>query len=57
MILTDAKGRPIEKPLREDYASPEAYMEAVWAFNTKVANIANEAFTTAFRAAMKKPAV
>lgn len=57
MILTDAKGRPIDKPVREDYPTAQAYMEAVWAYNDKIANIANEAFTTAFRAAMKKPAV
>lgn len=52
-ILTDGKGRPIEKPDREEFSDPVTYLRAVWAWQDKVHDIANKAFGDQFAKAMK----
>ncbi len=49
MILTDAAGKPIAKPVRTDYMHTVDYIRAVHAYNDKVAAIANEAFDRVMR--------
>jgi hypothetical protein len=57
-ILTDGRGRPIERP---ESPAPGAtledclaYIRAVHAYNDQVADLANGAFDVAFRRSMKK---
>ena len=60
MILTDANGRPIEKPQKPTNATIEgkiAYLQAVHAYNDKVGDVANAAFSAAFRIALHAQAV
>jgi len=56
-IFTDAKGRPIDRPVVPGpNASPEeriAYIRAIHAYNDAVTDLANSAFDKAFRAAMR----
>ena len=54
-ILTDAQGRPLEKPRRSDFSSDIAFIQATHAFNDKVAGIANRAFDEGLHAAMARP--
>lgn len=49
VILTDAAGRPIERPQRDNYDDPIAFMRALWAYNDRVADTANRAFAERFR--------
>lgn len=53
MILTDEQGRPIDRPMREDYPTLIEYALAFYAYKDRVASIANEAFADQFRKAMK----
>jgi hypothetical protein len=50
-ILTDASGRPIEKPRRVDYSSDVEFLHAFHAYKDRVANTANSAFAEGFRRA------
>lgn len=56
-ILTDAQGRPLEKPRRSDFSSDIAFIQATHAFNDKVAGIANRAFDEGLHTAMARPAL
>jgi hypothetical protein len=60
MILTDAKGRPIPKPEREDFSAglpgDLAFLDARHAWRDEVALVANGAFDDAFRAALRRTA-
>jgi hypothetical protein len=53
-IITDAGGRPIDKPRRADYSSDTAYIRAFHVYKDKIARVANEAFDAGFRAAMRR---
>ena len=53
MILTDAQGRPIPRPEREEYGSDVDYIRAVHVWRDRVAAVANEAFATRFREALR----
>lgn len=53
MILTDANGRPFDKPDQNDYESHKDYLQALWSYKDQVADCANRAFDRAFRSAMK----
>lgn len=57
-ILTTADGRPIERPVSPGPNSTSeqkaAYMRAVWAYNDRVADVANAAFTEGFRKGLRK---
>lgn len=54
MILTDANGRPFDKPDPPETNAPIeatiAYLRAMAAYNDAVADCANGAFAEAFRA-------
>ncbi len=56
-ILTDEHGRPIERPERPGYdASFEertAYLEAMYAYNDKITDLANRAFAKSFARGIK----
>ena len=56
-IITDAQGRPLDKPKRADFSSDIAFIQATHAFNDKVAGIANRAFDEGFHAAMARPSM
>ena len=56
-ILTDAQGRPLDKPKRADFTSDIAFIHATHAHNDKVAGIANRAFDEGLHAAMARPAL
>jgi hypothetical protein len=56
-ILTDAEGRPLDKPRRADFTSDIAFIHAVHAFNDEVTGIGNKAFDEGFSAAMAKPSM
>lgn len=53
MILTDANGRPIERPERPAEGAPMSevivWMRAVYAYNDRVSDTANAAFADEFR--------
>ncbi len=49
MILTDARGRPFERPRREDYPDSTAYLRACWAYRDAIAACANAAFDAGFK--------
>ncbi len=53
MIITDAKGRPFQKPSREDYASVTEYLRACWAYRDAITTCANSSFDKAFREALR----
>jgi hypothetical protein len=53
MIITDAKGKPLEKPKRADYGSDAEYSRAVATYNDAVRKAGSEGFDRGFRAAMK----
>lgn len=57
MIITDARGVPLEKPKRSDFSSDIAFIHATHAHNDKVAGIGNRAFDEGFSAAMSKPSM
>ena len=52
MIFTDDKGRPIPKPLREEFSSDLDFIRAYHDWKNRVTHVANEAFDQAFRAAL-----
>lgn len=52
MIITDANGRPFEKPRRADYASDLEFVRAFHAYRDQVTTEANRAFDDAFRTAL-----
>jgi hypothetical protein len=58
MILTDASGRPLEKPEPPSVDAPIdekiAYLRAHAAYNDAVSSAANRAFAKAFRKAVRK---
>ena len=53
-ILTDAKGKPIEKPKRDDFESDADYARALFDYNDRVRKAGTEGFDEGFRAAMKR---
>lgn len=57
IIHTDANGRPIPRPDREDFGpgieGTIAYMRAVNAYHDQVTDMANRAFTDQFRKSVK----
>lgn len=53
-IITDARGRPIDKPVRSDFASDVEFIRAFHAWRDKVTATANAAFDDAFRKAMRR---
>lgn len=54
VIITDARGRPIDKPVRADFASDVEFIRAFHAWRDKITKSANEAFDDAFRKAMRR---
>ncbi len=50
MILTDALGRPLLKPQREDFGCDLAFVEARHAYYDEVHRIAMDGFNRAWRA-------
>lgn len=54
MILTDARGRPIVRPVRSEFADPVDFIRATHAYNDRVSGMANQAFEKGFRGAMTK---
>ena len=54
MILTDAAGRPFERPCREDFASASDFAVAWYAYKDRVTSCANGAFEEAFRKELAK---
>ncbi len=53
MILTDAKGRPLEKPERANYPDAAAYSRALAEYNDRVRKAGSEGFDQGFRKAIK----
>lgn len=53
MIITDAEGRPIPKPLVRDYPDAVSYLRAFHAWKQKVTDMANQAFDQSFRDSLK----
>jgi len=49
MIYTDDKGRPFERPCREDFATDLAFVQAFHAWRDARTRAANEAFDKALR--------
>lgn len=56
-IITDAHGRPLDKPRRADFDSDIAFIHATHAFNDEVTGIGNRAFDEGFKAAMARPSM
>lgn len=58
MILTDEKGRPFERPVREDFElgieGDIEFMRACHAYKDRVSECANQSFTEGFRAELKR---
>lgn len=58
-IYTDANGRPIPRPSREDFEpgieGTIAHMRAVNVYHDKITDMANAAFTTQFSRSVSKP--
>jgi hypothetical protein len=54
-ILTDERGRPMDRPKRSDFSSDVDFIHAVHAFNDRVTGIGNRAFDEGFRSAMARP--
>ena len=54
VILTDAAGRPFERPCREDFASASDFAAARYAYKDRVTSCANGAFEEAFRKELAK---
>lgn len=57
VIVTDAQGRPLDKPKRADFTSDIAFIHATHAHNDKVAGIGNRAFDEGFKTAMARPSM
>lgn len=55
-ILTDEHGRPIPRPLPEDFATTTEWLRATWRYKDAVADVANKAFAEQFRASLRKGA-
>lgn len=53
-ILTDDRGRPVERPERKDFASDIDFIDAFHAYKNKIAQIANAAFDDSFRKSLKR---
>jgi hypothetical protein len=53
-ILTDDRGRPLDKPVRSDFTSDVEYVRAFHAWRDKVTSTANAAFDAAFRKTMRR---
>jgi hypothetical protein len=53
MIFTDDSGRPIDRPMRESFASDVDYVVAVHAYKQAITNAANRAFDQAFCATLR----
>ncbi len=49
MILTDASGRPFERPDRRYYVDVVEYLRACWAYKDRVTACANDAFDAEWR--------
>jgi hypothetical protein len=49
VILTDAKGKPLVRPAREEFLSVVEFIRAVHAFNDMVTELANAAFVEGFK--------
>lgn len=54
VIITDANGRPFEKPRRADYTSDLEFARAFHAYRDRITAEANRAFDDAFRTEMKR---
>lgn len=54
VILTDAAGKPIPQPRREDFASAVQFVRAFHDYKNAVANAANDAFDREFAKLMEK---
>ena len=56
-IYTDAQGRPIPRPEREDFEpgieGTVAFMRATWAWKDKITDLANKAFADQFRKSVR----
>ena len=52
VILTDARGRPFERPRPQDHTSFAAYVRAHHAYRDKITAAANEAFDRNFARVM-----
>lgn len=52
-ILTDANGKPFQKPQRADYSDTVDYIRAVHVYNDAVSACANDAFDKAFSKGLK----
>ncbi len=52
-ILVDAKGKPIEKPKREDFDSDAEYARALHDYNDRLTKAGSEGFDKGFRDAMR----
>lgn len=49
MILTDDRGRPLERPRPEQFPTAADFVRAVHAFNDRVASCANQSFERVLR--------
>lgn len=52
-IYTDADGHPIERPDPAAFRDPLAYATALYAYNDRIADIANKAFDRQFRISLR----
>lgn len=52
-IFTDANGRPIPRPEREEFTSVVEFLRAVHEYNETIRSQASKAFDEAFRNAMR----
>jgi hypothetical protein len=57
VIMTDAEGRPLDKPRRADFDSDIAFIHATHTFNDELTGIGNRAFDEGFKAAMARPSM
>lgn len=55
IILTDANGRPIARPQREEFNSDIEYLRAFNAWKDKIAGVANRAFSEKFIKVIRLP--
>lgn len=53
-LLTDAKGRPLPKPLRHPDESTTDYLRRYWAWKDSISDIACRAFDKAFKKALRE---
>lgn len=54
VIITDDKGVPYERPRRSDYPDDVSFMLALYAYNDRITNEANETFDRAFKRALTR---